>query len=44
MNSLENISPNKTLEIENSDFTFFKKISGKNKYNFYEYLSVMLNS
>jgi hypothetical protein len=25
-------------------FTLFKKVSDKDKYNFYEYLSVMLNS
>jgi len=39
MNDLEY----KNLKTENS-FTFFKKVSDKDKYNFYEYLSVMLNS
>jgi hypothetical protein len=31
------------LEVEES-FTLFKKVKNKDKYNFYEYLSVMLNS
>ncbi len=39
---MNNLEAN-TLEIEES-FSFFKKVPYKDKYNFYEYLSVMLNS
>jgi len=44
--SLDNIDAknDNRLELEESTFVFFKKVSGKDKYNFYEYLSVMLNS
>lgn len=38
MNHIENI------EQEEDNFIFFKKVSWKDKYNFYEYISVMLNS
>jgi hypothetical protein len=31
------------LEVEET-FTLFKKVGDKDKYNFYEYLSIMLNS
>ena len=46
MNNLQNINilENDELEIENDNFIFFKKVPDKDKYNFYEYLSVMLNS
>jgi hypothetical protein len=38
MNQLEN------NDFEEEVFTFFKKVSDKDKYNFYEYLSIMLDS
>jgi type II secretory pathway component PulF len=31
-------------DFQEDDFTFFKKVSDKDKYNFYEYLSIMLDS
>jgi hypothetical protein len=37
----ENIN---NIEIEEDSFVLFKKMKDKDKYNFYEYLSVMLNS
>lgn len=40
MNNLEN----EILEVEESPFIFFNKVSSKDKYNFYEYLSVMINT
>lgn len=40
MNNLEN----NNFEIEEESFVFFKKVPAKDKYNFYEYISVMLNS
>ena len=47
MNNLQNasnIEEHNSLEIENNSFMLFKKVPDKDKYNFYEYLSVMLNS
>lgn len=38
MNNLEN------NDFEEEGFTLFKKVSDKDKYNFYEYLSIMINS
>jgi hypothetical protein len=32
------------LELEDDSFILFNKISDKDKYNFYEYLAIMLNS
>jgi len=40
MNNLEN----EILEVEDNSFHFFTKVPDKDKYNFYEYLAVMLNS
>ena len=45
MNTLQDKnSENNTLELEDNSFVFFKKVWDKDKYNFYEFLSVMLNS
>ncbi len=41
---MNNLDSSNVLEVENSTFVFFKKVNYKDKYNFYEYLSVMLNS
>ena len=35
---------NNNLELEDNSFHFFTKVPDKDKYNFYEFLSVMLNS
>jgi type IV pilus assembly protein PilC len=32
------------IELEEDNFILFKKVKDKDKYNFYEYLSIMLNS
>jgi hypothetical protein len=42
MNKLEHNEPEHNNYEE--EFTFFKKVSDKDKYNFYEYLSIMLDS
>jgi len=38
------LNKNNEIELEEENFILFKKVKDKDKYNFYEYLSVMLNS
>ena len=40
----DNIKTNNWLDLQEEGFTLFKKVWDKDKYNFYEYLSVMLDS